>query len=259
MKYFLILFILSFKIYGQKNPGPRFVSMGSGGIAMQDVWAMQQNPAGITGMKRPVLALAFQRHLLDPDLSTQSAVFVFPHRRSAFGFSLERYGFDAYKEQQAGISYAMGFGHSLKLAIGVRYSQLSIVQYGSSNSFDVEAGFQFRITEKFTVASHLANPGGMRSGAGMPVRLSFGVLYTFTDRLVMITDVRKSFDYALDVMTGLEYKIVDWFSLRGGVSANPFKQYAGFGLEYRKVSIEGAVSSHITLGYTPQISLGYEF
>ncbi len=263
MRYsLLILFVLSVEVYAQKNPGPRFVSMGSGGTALQGAWAVQQNPAGITDVKRPIFALAYQQHGLDPDLSTQSALFIFPRRQSAFGISLEKYGFEMYKEQQAGLSYAREFG-DLRLAIGVNHYQVSIPQYGSLNAFSVEAGFQFRLTEKFTIASHLANPGtvGDKSSSelSLPVKLSFGISYHFSDRLLMIADVRKSLKYPIDVMTGLEYQVIKWLSLRGGISANPLKQYTGFGLNYRQIHIDGAVSSQAGLGYTPQIALGYEF
>ncbi len=264
MKYSVLVFlVLSCQVQAQKNPGPRSISMGSGGIALQGPWSVQQNPAGITSVKNPILALAYEQHLLDPDLNTQSAVFILPYKRSVFGFSFERYGIDEYKEQQAGLNYARGFGESFRLAIGFKYYQLSIPQYGAANGFSVEAGFQFTVTDKFAIASHIANPGRGKyenlSGSSLPVKLTFGASYSFSDRILIIADVRKFLDYPIDVMTGLEYNILKWFSLRGGISANPFKQYTGFGLHYQQVHIDVAVSSHPNLGYTPQIALGYEF
>lgn len=236
------------------------MSMGSGGTALQGVWSVQQNPAGSAGTNKPVLAMGFEQHLLDPDLSTQSAVFILPYRRSAWGFSFESYGFKEYKQQQTGLTYAMKFGESFRLAIGLNYSQLSISQYGSANAFSVEAGFQFRLTDKLTLASHIANPSnGKYQRLSLPVKLSFGAAYSFSDRILMTVDIRQFLNGPMDVMTGLEYNFIQWFSLRGGISANPFKQYTGFGLRFKQITIDLALSSHPGLGYAPQIALAYEF
>ena len=263
MKYiFLFFLLLHFKVNGQ-NPGPRLVAMGSGGTAIQDIWSLQQNPAGVADLKRPALAIAYERHVLVHDISTQTALFVFPYRRNVLGFSFERYGINEYTEQKAGLSYARRFGESFRLGIGFKYYQLSISQYGSAKALSVEAGFQLNVTDKFIIASHIANPDRSRyedfSGSNLPVKLSFGASYRFSDRILMITDFRKLLNYPLDVMTGIEYNLIKWFSLRGGASANPFKQYTGFGITYNKIQLDVAVASHPSLGYSPQISLGYEF
>jgi hypothetical protein len=264
MKYlflFLILFYTS--VRAQKNPGPRSVAMGSAGVALRDIWSLQQNPSGIAGIQKSKFAIAYERHLLDQELSTQTALFAFPFSKSVFGFSFERYGFSEYREQHAGIAIARKFGNSFSLAIGFKYHQLSIGGYGSSKAFSAEAGFQCNVNEKFTLASHIANPGRSRyedlTGSNIPVRLSFGVAYQFSNKVLIISDIIKDLNSSTDFRFGLEYTIIPWFSLRGGVSANPFKQYAGFGFNYNHLTVDVSVSSNPTLGYSPQIALGYEF
>lgn len=263
MKYiFLSLFFVNIQANCQ-NPGPRLVAMGSGGTAVQDIWSLQQNPAGVAGLKRPALAIAYEQHILISDISTQTALFVVPYRRSVLGLSFEKYGISDYSEQKIGLSYARRFGDSFRLAVALKYCQLNIDRYGSSKALSVEAGFQVHVTDKFVLASHIVNPNRSRyqdfSGSYLPVRLSFGASYRFSDRVVMLADLRKLLNNPLDVMTGIEYKLIRWFSLRGGISANPFKRYSGFGINYNKLQLDVAIASHPNLGYSPQISLGYEF
>ena len=264
MKYlflFLILFYTS--VSAQKNPGPRSVAMGSAGVSLKDIWSLQQNPSGIAVIEKSKLGIAYERHLLDQELSTQTALFAFLFLKNVIGLSFERYGFTDYREQHAGIAFARKFGNSLNLAIGFKYHQLSIGGYGSSNAFSAEAGFQFDITEKLTLASHIANPGRSRyenlTGSNLPVILSFGAAYRFSNKVLIISDVRKVLNSSTDLRFGLEYTIIPCFSLRGGVSANPFKQYAGFGFNYNHLTVDVSVSSNPILGYSPQIALGYEF
>jgi hypothetical protein len=258
----LILLSLGISAYAQKNPGPRLVSMGSGGTAMQGVWSLQKNPAGIAGLRKPIFAVAYQQHGLDQDLSTQSVVFIVPQGSSALGLSLEKYGIESYTELQAGLSFARQFG-DLRLAIGGNYYQLAVAQYGRLQAFSIEAGFQYNLTDKFTLASHLANPGmiGDKNAeeSGLPLTLSFGLSYRMSEQLVMIADLRQGMAYPVELMTGMEYHRIKCLYLRGGISVNPLKQYCGFGLTVKRMSMDAAVSFQSGLGYAPQIALAYEF
>jgi len=264
MKYtFLFLTLCYTSVLAQKTSGPRSVAMGSAGIALQDSWSLQQNPAGITGIRRPSLGIAYERHFLDQEISSQLAFLAVPYGKGVFGISTERYGFAEFREQHAGIAYARKFGSTLSLAIGFKFHQLSIAGYGSSTALSAEVGFQFAINEKLTLGSSVVNPSGSKyegmTMATIPVKLSFGAAYRFSDKVIVATDVIKVLNSSTDTRVGVEYSLIKNFSLRGGISANPFKQYAGFGFLYNHLSVDAAVSSHPTLGYSPQIGLGYEF
>lgn len=263
MKYTLFfLLLLNIQIFGQ-NPGPRLMAMGSGGLAVSDIWSIQQNPAGIALLKRPMFAIAYEQQFPGAEVSTQSAVLVFPYLRNVFGLSFQRYGFSEYTEQVAGFCFAKGFGDSFSLAVGMRYYQLNISQYGAAGALTVEVGARLRINDLFTIASHVSNPNRSRynsiQGTGLPVKLSLGSSFQFSDKLLLIADLRKYLDYPLDGIAGVEYGFLKWFSLRGGVSMNPFKQYTGFGINHNKMQLDFSVASHPILGISPQISLGYEF
>jgi hypothetical protein len=263
MKYLFFLIFLVHREANAQNPGPRLTGMGSGGTAITDIWSLQQNPAGIAELKRTMLAIAHEQHYFDPELSTQSAVFVVPYFRNVLGISFERFGFSEFRDQKIGIAYAKRFGDSFSMAIGLRYYQLSISRYGSAKALTIEVGFQLKVNNEFTIASHITNPNQSKynnqQGSTLPVKLSLGGSFRFSDRLIMIADVRKVLKNQADGMTGIEYNIVKWFSLRGGVSMNPFKQYAGFGTNFNNMKLDVSVSSHPVLGYSPQFALGYEF
>lgn len=264
MKYiFILLLLFNLSLQAQMNPGPRAAALGTAGTALREAWSLQQNPAGICGVTGPVLSLGYEQYFPDMGLSTRSALFVFPFSRNAVGLSFERYGFSAYQEQNTGIAYAKRFGPSLSLAAGFRYHQLSIPGYGSAGAFSVEVGFQYAVTEYFTLASHVYNPGRSSysgaSGTDIPVKIAFGSTLRFSDKLLLASEIRASLDYPLDAALGLEYSMIGWFALRGGLAANPFKQYGGFGIRYDHISLDGAVSFHPRLGYSPQIALSYEF
>ncbi len=259
----IILFSLSFFCSAQSNHGSRITAMGDAGLALQDVWSTQKNQAGIAALKNPMIAVGYESRFNIKELSVQSAVVAIPLKKISLGASFQSYGVDAYREIKTGLSLAKAFGPKLLIALSVNHHQLKINNYGNAHSFSVEAGLQYELSPHLWLATHVANPNqsnyGDQQDQTIPAHIQFGGSYVFSDQLLICAEIEKVLDAQIDFKTGLEYKIIDLLALRGGVSANPFKQYAGFGLRYGNLDLDFAIASHPVLGLSPQISLGYEF
>ncbi len=265
MKYlnYLILLLYSFLANAQTNSSPRFTALGSTGVALQDVWSMQYNQAGIAGLTKSVASASFERVFAGVELSNQSAVAVIPFKQNVFGVSFYNYGFSAYNEQKIGLAYAKKFGDKLFAALNFNFHQLKISQYGIAQTFSAEGGIQFKPGEKLCLGAHISNPSqsgyNKEASASIPVNIEFGASFILSSKLLLNTGFITVLNSAADARAGLEYAVLDWFALRGGLSVNPGKQYLGFGLNYQKLHFDFAASSHQSLGYTPQVALAYEF
>jgi hypothetical protein len=260
--FFYFVFVFSVT-QAQVNSGPRITAMGGAGVALQDVWAMQKNQAGIALVPKPVVSLAYENRFLMKEISTKSAVFAIPVGKYVVGASFQAYGVSAYKETQSGLSLARAFSPKLLTAVTVNYHQLQINNYGSTKAFSVQVGLQYQALKNLWLGAHIANPNSSKYGEStdliIPAHIQFGGSYTFSDKLIISTELEKILDSQADFKTGIEYKVIKAFALRGGVSMNPFKQYAGFGIALENLLFDFGISSHPILGYSPQISLGYEF
>ncbi|HQS51001.1 MAG: hypothetical protein B7X86_13165 [Sphingobacteriales bacterium 17-39-43] len=264
MKYICLICILfQHSLHAQNNPGSRSKAMGSAGTALQDVWSLQQNSAGAASIERAIFALGYEQHYLDPELSTQSAVFGIPVKNHVLGLSFQRYGISEYLEQTAGLALSRSFSAALSISLALKYHQISIPVYGSGNVISVDAGMQYSLNDRIRLGSYIYNPGRSRinelSGSHIHSGISVGLAYLASDKLLFISDLNKMLDFGMNIKMGIEYQIVKRFYLRGGLSANPFKQTGGFGLKYRRFSLDAAVSSHPILGYSPNLSFNYEF
>ena len=260
----LCLWLLSCNLYAQDvNCGSRLTALGNSGVALQDVWSLQSNQAGLAALDKPVAAIAFQNSYLNTDLSTQSAVVAYPFKNNVIGMSFQNYGFSAYNEQRIGFAYAKRFGKNVFTAMNVNVHQVKINQYGTAQTYSVEAGIQFKANRHLLIGSHISNPN--KSGynsqvdAVVPTLLEIGASYGFSDKLILNGGLLKDLNFLTDARFGLEYNMAEWLALRGGINVNPFRQFAGFGCKYQRLRIDAAAASHPTLGYSPQMSLGYEF
>jgi hypothetical protein len=258
-----LIFLFNFSANAQVNSGPRFTAMASSGVSLRDVWSMQQNQAGLAATKKITIAVAFEKPFAGYELSTQSAILALPVKNNVFGLSFQRYGFASYSEQRTALAYSRNFGDRLYAALNFNYHILKINGYGSAQTYSVEAGLQYRLTDQFFIGAHLANPNQstypQEVSSIIPGRFQFGASYLLGDKVLLAVAAEKYFHHELDIRSGLEYQIVELLALRGGFSANPFKQYAGFGLNYQHLKMDVAVAAHPVLGYSPQIALSYEF
>lgn len=237
--------------------------MGSAGTALQDVWSLQQNSAGTANIEHAIFALGYEQHFLDPELSTQGAVLGIPVKNYVLGLNFQRYGITEYLEQTAGLALSRSFSSALSISLALKYHQVSIPVYGSGSAISVDAGLQYSLNDKIRLGSYVYNPGrsgiNALSGSNLPSGISIGIAYLISDKVLFVSDLNKMLDFGVNVRMGIEYQIVRRFYLRGGISANPFKQTGGFGLKYKRISVDAAVSSHPRLGFSPNLSFNYEF
>ncbi|MGY3052346.1 hypothetical protein ACVWYG_000536 [Pedobacter sp. UYEF25] len=266
MKGSLLFFVATFPIQliAQENLGPRLTAMGNNSAAVADVWAIQANAAAITFLKRPIVSINYIKHFLSEEISTQGLAVVIPTKNNFISVGFNRYGLSSYNQNKISFAYAKAFGNQLSMAMTANYHQLKITNYGSSNAFSADVGFYFRFSKIFSLGAYMTNPTKQsfaNAEVSIPIKTSFniGASYLVSDKVLMAATASKLLKNAIDVSFGMEYKIAMPIALRAGVSAKPFKQYAGFGVDFNKLLIDFATIFDSNLGYSPQIALGYAF
>ncbi|WAC40254.1 hypothetical protein [Pedobacter sp. SL55] len=267
MHKILLVFILSLFInsaFGQYNQGARLTAMGNASAAVKDIWSLNANPAGITSQKSPVAALNYARYLFGDELSEQSFAFVLPFNNNFAGVSINRYGISEFNEIKAGFGLAKSFGEDLSIGVKANVHQIKITNYGNATTFSVDAGVNYALSQQIGLGLYVNNPSSQAYKATnaetyIPTAVHLGATYTPSNKLILAATISKDFERKFDVGVGVDYKFYELLSLRGGLSAKPFKQYFGIGLNYQKLIMDIAVESHPQIGYTPQIGLSYAF
>lgn len=260
----VILFFFSVHLlHGQEvNPGPRFTAMGNSGVALSGIWSLQSNQAGMTGIQHPEVALGCESSFLQSDILTQTVLAAIPYRRDVFGLSMQKYGVPGYNQNRISLAYSKRLGNEVSAAVDFNFNQLTIDKYGSASAWSVEAGVQYRLSKELTIGSHLSNPtrGSFDNSlnATIPVVFEFGTSWITNDCLTLNGALVLDPDNGGDFRSGLEYKPLPDFSICGGMSCHPFREYAGFCFNYHALGIQTAVAFHPGLGYSPQLSVCYE-
>lgn len=266
-KILLLLCLLAcvcVQLRAQYNQGARFTSMGKASAALTDLWSMNANPAGITQLKRTTAGVNFTRYFFGDELSEQNLALVTSFGNNSAGVSVSRYGISEFNEIKGGFALAKQFGNQLSIGLKANLHQLKISNYGTTSTFSIDAGAIYALSEKVALGLYVNNPTVQayktsNIAAKIPTALHFGASYRPSNKVIVATTVTKTLDEKINVALGIDYSLLNAFSVRGGLSANTFKQFFGFGLNYEKFLLDIAVESHPKIGYTPQISLSYAF
>lgn len=259
----LILLLVSYESLAQTYLGPRYQAMGNTGTALQGIYSLAANPAGLVGLEHPVVNLTYQHHFFTADITSQAALFGLPTRLGTFGLAAYRYGLRrVYDDTRVGFSYAKRFGPRFSIGLSAGYHQLFIPNYISVNSLSVDLGVQYRFDRGVTIGFQCINLGGADYGeeiyGDIPTAIRIGASYPL-GQVVVTADGVYQRTHSLSACFGLEYRIGDPLRLRGGLSVNPMQQHVGFGIYWQRVIFDAAATFHPRLGTSPQIGLSYAF
>lgn len=258
----IILLLISAKAYTQTYPGTRHQAMGGTGTALQEIYSLTANPAGLTGLDRITANVAHQHHFLAKEITSQTALLAIPTAIGTLGLMANRYGLQgAYTESYIGFAYAKQFGPAFSVATRFGSHQLRVPNYGGRHALSADVGLQYQFSPGFIGGIHYANIGNVAYDdiySDIPSAIRIGVSYRLG--LVTVTsDAVYRMSHSIDGHLGFEYALAEPLLLRGGLSLNPFQQHAGFGVIWGHVSVDMAATFHPRLGMSPQIGLGYVF
>jgi hypothetical protein len=262
----LILFFILFaeKLSAQMTSGARFMAMANAGTALEDVYSVGSNQAGIASLIKAELALTFKEHNYSFNELSIAAYSAFPTYIGVLGVFASNHSLKQdFNEFKGGLTLSRFLVSNFAIAGTLSYHQLSILEHGINNVLSFDLGLQYRLSQSLLLGIHLINPfayvGIENSQYKVPAQVRIGASYIFSSQILLAIDSEYDLEDFYDFRLGLEYSVVNMLKIRGGTSLAPFKQYVGVGVNLNKVSIDGATSFHPQLGMSSQLSLKYEF
>jgi len=263
--YCLLLIILAVKAGNDDLPiGARSAGLANASVTLSDVWSVHHNQAGLGFLEKAGAGVYYENRFLIPELGLSAGVVAIPVKKGAFGLSIRNFGYQLYNESKIGLGYGRSF--SDKLSIGMQLNFLNVRfadVYGARNAFTAEVGAIYKLNSNLTIAAHINNPTRTKltelDADRLPTIIRFGLRYQFSKKVFLAGEAQKDTYNAAQLRFGLEYMASDIFFLRAGIATNPINSSFGFGLKLKKLMLDFAGTFHQVLGFTPQISLTYQF
>jgi hypothetical protein len=240
--------------------GAHILSLGGAGTMFSGISSIYTNPSGLTELERFGFDISYDRRFNLNELATVSIAGAKKIGRNAIGFSVSKFGYSAYSENRAGLTYARKLFNKVSIGGSFHYLGYNIENYGSSTRFTFDLGLQSEINDKLSVGAYIFNPASisLTEDQDVPSRMSIGLRYTASSKARVYIDVSKTINRSPDFKFAVDYQVVESFSLRGG--ANITHSSLHFGPAYHMkngLSIMGGYSFDNRLGHSTGLSISY--
>ncbi len=245
--------------YNSTN-GAKANGMGGAVANVSDIWATQNNIAGIARVENPGVGMYYLNRFGVSGLNYYSATSVIPMKFGSFGISLDRTGTKSLNEQRLGI----GYGHNIdNVSLGAKINllQVSMQDVGTRMVVAMEFGGIADLTKELTFGAHIYNFNKAKAGDYQDERFSTvmkaAISYKPFDKLMLNLETEKNIEYDNDIKFGIEYQILDKVYFRSGFSMLTQSGGIGLGFNMDKFGIDYAINSHNSLGISNHFSINY--
>jgi len=176
-------------------------------------------------------------------------------------FNVSKYGNDLYSEIEIRAGSSYNIAANLSLGIGVQGYFLSIKNYGDSQNWGLNLGFQYDYLEEFSIGAHVTNINNPKIGSvdeELPQTFSLGFKYNLTERATLFFELFRDVKHEQDYRGGFEYEPYNNIFLRFGVMDNTNTYSFGFGSRFSFLNLDYALIDHSVLGISHSITLGVD-
>lgn len=270
IKHNLFILILLFPslniIHAQSLTSPvgaASVASGNTSLTRKEFWSVFNNQAAMAWNQQAGAGIFAENRFLIPDMNRIAAGIILPIKRVVLGFTADQSGGQAYAETKAGLSAALKLGNHISAGLQLDYFHMKIPEgYNNHYLITFEGGLYADITEQINFGIHIFNP--LRSKWNqteerMPACIRGGISYQAEPSLSIYLEANKSTALPVILSAGAEYRYKQVFILRAGITNGLSKYCFGIGVVRKNLRIDLASSVHSWLGFSPHVSITYQF
>ncbi|MBN2349231.1 MAG: hypothetical protein JXJ22_10355 [Bacteroidales bacterium] len=270
MRFLLLILFLClvpklFAVSDNYPSGARESGMANVGVMVFDVWSNYHNQAGLARLNALTLGFHYENRYAVEEYGLQSFAIAIPSFGGTIGFNYSFFGYSGYNENKIGLAFGKSFGK--RFAGGIQIDGFYVHvgdSYRNSWAIAAEAGILAEPVDNLFIGAHIYNPTGsgfaQYEDVKIPVILQVGMGYQFSENLFLGVETEKKMDTQIVFKTAAEYQIVNSIFLRAGVTSFKISSYSfGVGAVYKRLKADIAFSQHNIMGFTPHMSMIYEF
>jgi len=244
--------------------GSRSSALAHSTVALTDVWSYYHNAAALGSIDGLRVGLNYENRFLLKELQSQAVVIAIPMRFGVVSVGTHFFGYRQFRSQRIGAGYSLKLAEKLYAGVQLNYQGLRLNNnYGSYSTATAEAGIQAFITSQWNIGVSVNNVGRAKlndyQDERFPTRFRLGTSYKLSSKVLFLLEGSKVIHYKERIKLGIEYEAVTDFFIRLGVSSQPIEFSFGFGYYWSNFAFDISSSYHQDLGWSPQISMVYNF
>ena len=241
--------------------GAREAALSQAVVALPVSFSVFHNQAFLTENLNFGVNLCYRQPYFIQEYHQSALSLVCPVPAAVFAIGVSQSAIADYKESNIGISIAKKLSEKISAGILINYFFLNFPENGGhKGSFQVDGGIGYRFSKRLFMGFHLRNIAQSKIetfqyNLSFPLIIRGGVSYMLTEQIMMATEAVFDKENMLCFRNGLEYRILEYFWIRGGISTKPFQHSFGLGYSWNLFQLDFAMVHHEILGFTPTFSV----
>ena len=259
-----LFFSVGVSCFGQSSNfsegGAHTLSLAGAGTMFTGIESIYTNPAGLTTLENFGLDVSYDRRFNLNELATVSLAGAKKIGQNAIGLSVSRFGYSAYSESRAGLTYARKLFDKVSIGGSFHYLGYNIENFGTTSRFTFDVGLQSVINDKLSIGAYIFNPASvaLTDDQDVPARMSIGLRYTASSKASVYLDISKTINRAPEFKFAVDYEVVEAFSLRGGANITHSSMHFGPVYQLKNgLAIFGGYSFDNRIGHSTGLSISY--
>ena len=260
----LISLFLKVSVFAQPTaPSAEAAALGGAFATQSSVFSSRHNVAGLAFLEKNAVAAGLRNNYLANNLNDFYLLSAFKVGRGRLGIDFLYYGFEAYQQNEIGLSYALQLNENWSFGTRLHYAnnqipQESVSRYlisgdlgilGKNKNWRFGAAVQNIIQSKWQGRISEAEPTIFHVGAG----------YYFNENAALRAEFYKASNAAADLRLGVNYKVVEQLDIRFGFATLQPAVSFGLGIFVKNFQINLAATWHQQLGLSPVTDFVYEW
>jgi len=222
-----------------------------------DPWQVFGNPAMIPG-NHSTFSLYTRRNYNIVELTDYAGSVSWNINKLTLGAGANTFGNDLYRKTRF-LAVGMRQFHAFRVGVRITYTRVSLAPpYGAAGQFGLDAGVGIQAIPNLWIgafATNLNQPKLGKAREELPQTLSLGFSWIPVDHVLITTGVQKDIEFPASVRSGVEWEIVQAFSIRVGITTEPTTYSLGSGINLGRLSINIVAQHHQLLGWSPGVDV----
>jgi hypothetical protein len=210
------------------------------------------------------VATSLEQRFLMKELGFYTVAATLPAGAGCMGLSAQFSGYGSYSDQKYNLGYGRLFGEHFLAGISLAYVfQTTGGETRPMHQVSYGIGTVIILSDKVNLAFNSFNPFQLyfrnSDYANLPSVFRICLSWQYSSDLLLLTECEKDLDLPPQWKAGIEYRAGDIFFIRGGIRLFPLSLAFGTAMRHQRFLFEFASCYHQVLGFTPQVSLQYDF
>lgn len=243
--------------------GGQGAALGFTWISLNSGWSSLQNQAALAWQDKYWVGAHHENRFLVNELGLSAIGAVIPAFKGSFGVNVSHFGYSQFNITRAGVSYGMKLSPRFSAGVGFNVHHMQVAgDYREKDAYTVEGGLLYMPVKGVAIGAYIFNPtqSSLDGEESLPQQFGVGITYLPNEKLTLVIQVDDDTESKPAARGGVEYKALDNLAFRLGYSSgNPEGLTGGFGFNVKAIQVDLSFGYHRILGYTPQLSVSYQF